>query len=90
MNLAIEFEEADDTGTRKVHVNGVIVGDLRRPVWAGKRPGFFLTLDGVTWENAPGARLTADSGGGAKSTFVHNLTTAKERIIAHYKLVNKS
>jgi len=46
--------------------------------------GYFLTLDGVTWNNAPGARYTADAGGGAPSTFVKSLRMAINRVERHY------
>lgn len=83
--LNIRFSKAARDGSREVFVNDEIVGNLRRPKWIGKRPGFFLTLDGVRWENAPGARFAADAGPQGQSTFVHNLSIAKERIERHYR-----
>ena len=82
----VEFVSAEEIGPVAwvVMVDGENAGDLRRPEWIGKRPGFFMYLEGVTWTNAPGARYTADAGGGAPYTFVRNLTEAKLRVYQHY------
>lgn len=81
----IKIGPPDDGGTRLVYADHKEVGTLARPVHAPKSfKGFFLRLDGVTWNNSPGARQTADSGY-FDATMVRNTKEAMQRIEQHYK-----
>lgn len=84
--IKIKFEPNAQslTGDMDVIIDGHKVGSLSRPTHAPKSfKGYFLRLDGVTWNNSPGARQTADSGY-FDATMVTSLKQAKERILQHY------
>jgi hypothetical protein len=75
INVTVSQPQAD--GHRIVYLDNAPIGRLTRPKFAPKSsPGFFLTMDNITWNNAPGARFTADSGGGNPSTYVRSVQAA--------------
>ena len=84
---ALKFEKNGQslTGDMDILADGIKVGTLTRPVHAPKSfKGYFLRLDGVTWNNSPGARQTADSGY-FDATMVTSLKQARERVEQHYR-----
>lgn len=70
-----------DDGSQPVMLGSERVGYIRKPQF-GK--GYFLTLDGVTWNNAPGARYTADAGGGHPSTYAKTVKALVARAQEHF------
>jgi len=77
----VTLGEAHPVKGQPVLLDGVKVGRITKPQF-GK--GFFLELDGVTWNNAPGARFVADAGGGAPKTYSKNLKDLVARAQEHY------
>lgn len=75
-----------DDGSQPVMLGTQRVGYIRKPQF-GK--GYFLYLDGVTWNNAPGARFTADAGGGSAATYAKSLKALVERAQEHFDNAEK-
>lgn len=80
----IEFPELnqDDPTYRAVLVGGKQVGTLRKSSFNPRM--MYLKLDGVTWNNTPGARYRADAGN-FPETPVTTFTQARQRIEQHYR-----
>jgi hypothetical protein len=81
--VEVNFDPPTDPAHFKdIVADGKHVGYVRKPKH-GK--GYFVGLDGITWNNAPGARYSADAGGGAPETYVTSLPAAKARVIPALK-----
>lgn len=76
-----EERECGNLGMRPadylVMFKGEEIGHLARSQFA---KGWYLYLQGTAWQNAPGARFTADSGF-ASATYVKSTREAERRVI---------
>lgn len=73
----IPFTTIDTAGPSfKVMLGETRVGLLRRAVHG---PGYFLKIDGVMWQNTPGARMNVDAGFFAE-TYCKSKPEAMRRI----------
>jgi hypothetical protein len=78
MDIIVFHASKDPEHHRQIYVNGIPTGWIDKPNFG---PGFFISLDHITWNNAPGARFVADAGGGAPKTYVKTFKQAEQRIL---------
>jgi hypothetical protein len=76
MKITFDVDPLDANRTL-VFADGNEVGHLKR---AQHGPGFFLKLDGKTWQNAPGARHTVERDARTEYTYVKTLKQAACRV----------
>lgn len=71
------IRDVEDTEQYTVMIGGTKRGRLER---AKAGPGFFMYIDGVTFQNAPGARYAQERDFKAPATYCKTVSKAKQTL----------